>query len=419
MNNTATSESYQVSGHSLPLRDKLAKKLVLNILRKITYGSITLHDKNESLSFGCSNGPSVAIHIKDASVYRRVLFGGSIGAGESYVEGLWTIDNLTDLVRIMVRNMEILDRMEQGLAWLLMPARLAGHIMNRNNKHGSRRNISSHYDLGNEMYASFLDPSMMYSSAIFPNEETDLDAASRFKLDQICEKLGIKSGDSVLEIGTGWGGFAIHAAKNYGCHVTTTTISRAQFEEAQRRVNEAGLTDRITLLQKDYRDLQGKYDKLVSIEMIEAVGDSFLPGFFRKCGELLKNNGAMLLQAITIRDQKYKQYLRGVDFIQRHIFPGGCVVSNSRMIELLTTQTDMVVRLLEDFGHDYARTLNEWKKNFLHAFPALMKHGYDEKFKRLWEFYLAYCEGGFREQSISVVHLVASRPENRSRFYPR
>lgn len=309
--------------------------------------------------------------------------------------------------------MSLLDKMERGLALLLRPIDLFKHLLKSNDKKGSRSNILAHYDLGNDMYSSFLDTTMMYSSAIYPSKKSTLEEAQRHKLEIICKKLDLKSTDHIIEIGSGWGGFAIHAAKNYGCHVTTTTISDAQFEEASSRITAARLTDKITLLKKDYRELSGTFDKLVSIEMIEAVGHKYLPDFFTQCKKLLKPDGKMLLQAITITDQKYKQYVNSVDFIQRYIFPGGCVPSNTRMMQLITDNTDMVVRQIDDFGFDYARTIKDWRKRFNNGHNTLLAKGYDEPFRRLWNFYLSYCEGGFLERSISVVHIVATRPNNR------
>ena len=395
------------------VQDRWAKTLVIKMLGGLRRGQIVLQDGSEMKSFGSDRDLRVHITVHHPSFYQKVLFGGSIGAGESYIDHLWDVDDLTRLARIMVLNMEMLDRMEQGFAWLLRPFHLLSHILRGNSRQQAKRNILAHYDLGNEMYSSFLDPTMMYSSAMYPSVESSLDEAAVHKLDTICRKLDLKATDRVIEIGSGWGGFAIHAARNYGCHVTTTTISDAQYEEAGKRIAEAGLTKQITLLRRDYRDLTGRFDKLVSIEMIEAVGHRNLPNFFRKCGELLKENGIMLLQAITIKDQKYDDYTRSVDFVQRHIFPGGCLPSNARMLDLLAAKTDMVVRHLEDFGLDYARTLKDWRIRFNHAFSALQGKGYDEAFRRLWEFYLSYCEGGFLEQSISVVHIVATRPAHR------
>lgn len=390
-----------------------SRTLLFKMLSSLEFGRIIVIEGDKQWRFGKETEPVARVTIQNSIAYHKILFGGSIGGGEAYVDKLWDVDDLTALVRIMVLNMPLLDRMEKGLAWLLRPVNLAKHLFNNNNKRGAKQNILAHYDLGNEMYASFLDPTMMYSSAIYPKADSTLAEAQQHKLEEICQKLDLQPTDSVIEIGTGWGGFALYAAKKYGCHVTTTTISDAQYEEAKSRVEAAGLSEEITLLQCDYRELSGKYDKLVSIEMIEAVGHKFLPGFFQKCGELLKPEGKMLLQAITIADQKYEQYVRTVDFIQRYIFPGGCLPSNNRMLQLIAEKTDMVVRQIDDFGFDYARTIEDWRRRFHKAYSSLQKQGYDETFRRLWDYYLCYCQGGFLERSISVVHVVATRPGNR------
>ncbi len=413
MNDAATNETYAVAIKGPTLIDKLAKQMVFRLLGAMRFGQMSIRDGKNRWTFGTDPTLKAHVTVRDARFYRQVLFGGSIGAGEAYIDHLWDVDDLTVLSQIMVLNMDLLDRMERGLGWFLQLFRLVGHAVKKNSRKGSKRNILAHYDLGNEMYRSFLDPTMMYSSAIYPSKSSSLEEASLYKLETICKKLDLQPTDRVIEIGSGWGGFAIYAARNYGCHVTTTTISDAQYKEAKARIAAAGLADRITLLRSDYRDLHGSFDKLVSIEMVEAVGRKYLPTFFKKCGELLAENGTMLLQAITIRDNKYEQYARSVDFIQRHIFPGGHIPSVTRMVNLLTEKTDMVVRRLDDFGLDYARTLHDWRRRFAKAFPSLRDHGYDERFRRLWEFYLCYCEGGFLERSISVVHLVASRPGTR------
>lgn len=415
MNNAATSQrcTAGIIAKTPSCIDRLAKQMVFRLLGAMQFGQIVVKDGEKRWTFGPDDTLAAHITVRDSSFYRQVVFGGSIGAGEAYVDHLWDVDDLAILSRIMVLNIDLLDRMERGLGWILQIFRLVGHAFNNNSRKGSKRNILAHYDLGNEMYRAFLDPTMMYSSAIYPSASSTLEEASYHKLETICKKLDLRPTDRVIEIGSGWGGFAIHAARNYGCHVTTTTISDAQYTEAMSRIGAAGLADRITLLHSDYRDLQGSFDKLVSIEMVEAVGRKYLPTFFQKCGELLAENGIMLLQAITIRDNKYDQYARSVDFIQRHIFPGGHVPSVTKMLNLLTEKTDMVVRGLEDFGLDYARTLRDWRRRFARAFPTLRDHGYDERFRRLWEYYLCYCEGGFQERSISVVHLLASRPGNR------
>ncbi|MFW2366531.1 MAG: class I SAM-dependent methyltransferase [Desulforhopalus sp.] len=415
MNNITTATSGESADRNKNLPASWSRSLVIKMMSKLKHGQLVMHEGDKRWVFGKGGGPRAHVTVKDKRSYFKVIFGGSIGAGEAYIDKLWEVDDLTALVRIMVLNMSLLDRMERGLAWVMRPFDLLLHARNSNNKKGSKRNILAHYDLGNDMYKSFLDPTMMYSAAIYPSTDSSLEEASLYKLETICKKLELKPTDSVIEIGTGWGGFAIYAAQNYGCHVTTTTISDAQYEEAKKRVIDSGLTDKITLLHNDYRDLSGVYDKLVSIEMIEAVGDRFMPDFFKKCGELLKPDGKMLLQAITIADQKYKQYARTVDFIQKYIFPGGCVPSNTRMLQLIAEQTDMVVRQIDDFGFDYARTLKDWRTRFNDSFVSLRSKGYDETFKRLWDFYLCYCEGGFLERSISVVHVVATRPGNRER----
>ncbi|WP_336407002.1 cyclopropane-fatty-acyl-phospholipid synthase family protein [Gallaecimonas mangrovi] len=385
---------------------------MFGLFSHLQQGRLVIEDVEGQFVFGNAL-PSATLKITDGQFYSRALFGGSIGAAESYIEGHWHCDDLTALVRIMVLNLPLLDQLERRLAWLTWPVQRIKHLANRNSRSGSKKNILAHYDLGNTLYKSFLDDSLMYSAAIYPHPDATLEDAQHYRLEQICKKLDLKPGDKVLEIGTGWGGLAIHAAKHYGCHVTTTTISDAQYQEAFERVARAGLSDSIVLLKDDYRDLGGQFDKLVSIEMIEAVGHKYLPGFFKKCQSLLKPNGVMLIQAITISDQRYDSYARSVDFIQRYIFPGGCLPSNSRMLGLMAKHTDFVVRDLHDFGFDYARTLCQWRERFHGAFDELRRHGFDDRFKRLWDYYLCYCEGGFWERAISVVHLVATRPGNR------
>ena len=386
-----------------------SRSLFIKLLTRLQAGSIVLCEGDEQWSFG-SGAPHALVTINDTEAYRKMVFGGSIGAGESYVEGLWDVDNLPELIRIMVRNIPLLDTMDRGFSWLNKPFDLVKHLFNGNSKRGAKRNILAHYDLGNTLYKSFLDESMMYSAALYPDKETTLEEAQQLKLEAICQKLDLQPTDRVIEIGTGWGGFALYAASRFGCTITTTTLSNAQYQEACARVAAAGLDHKITVLQQDYRELEGTYDKLVSIEMVEAVGHRYLPLYFRKCSSLLKPGGTMLLQAITIIDQKYSQYAGSVDFIQRYIFPGGCLLSNARMLQLLSEKTDMVVRHLDDFGLDYARTIEDWRTRFHNAFPRLEQYGYDQKFRRLWDFYLCYCLGGFLERYISVVHLVATRP---------
>lgn len=387
-----------------------SRVMLHRLLQHLRYGQITLIEGDQRYTFGQDADFHAQIRVNNPAFYTRAVFGGSIGAAESYVDGDWDADCLTTLVRIVARNSKLLDRLEERWAWLSRPWQRVKHLLRPNDRSGSKRNIIAHYDLGNRMYESFLDPTMMYSAAIYPAADSSLEEAAVYKLDHICRRLDLRPDDRVIEIGSGWGGFAIHAASHYGCHVTTTTISEAQYEEAGRRIAAAGLEDRITLLKQDYRDLEGAYDKLVSIEMIEAVGHRFLPQFFAQCRRLLKPDGMMLLQAITIQDQLYRRYLDSVDFIQEYIFPGGCLLSNQHLLKLVSEKTDMVVRGLEDFGLDYARTLKDWHDRFMANFKKIEQIGYDERFKRLWQYYFCYCEGGFRERSISVVQLTATRP---------
>lgn len=390
-----------------------SRSFLLRLLIGLKYGRLMLQEGDQIMVFGHDDSVTATLKINDPDFYPRVLSGGSIGAADAYIERLWDSDDLTAVVRILVANQEVLNGLEKRVAWLLWPFNRLQHLFRSNSKNGSKKNILAHYDLGNEMYRSFLDPTMMYSAAVYPREDSTLEEASVHKLDIVCRRLRLQPQDRVIEIGSGWGGFAIHAARNYGCHVTTTTISDAQYEEAQKRITEAGLSERITLLKQDYRDLQGQFDKLVSIEMIEAVGNRWLPGFIATCSRLLKEDGVMLIQAITLRDQLHAGYLKSVDFIQKYIFPGGCILSNQRLANLITDHSDMVIRNVDDYGYDYARTLKDWRQRFLASFESLTSLGYDERFKRLWEYYFSYCEGGFEERAISVVQLTATKPRHR------
>ncbi|NNK14325.1 MAG: class I SAM-dependent methyltransferase [Desulfofustis sp.] len=408
-----TTTAEKTGENSGSIIDRWAKNLFVRFMNHIEHGQLKVSDGDEEMIFGTKGDLSAHVTVLDPRFYSKMILGGSVGAGEAYIAHYWDTNDLVAVVRVFARNLNMLNRLEKSCGWLLQPYRLVQHRRNRNNRSGAKRNIISHYDLGNDLYATFLDSRMMYSSAIYSDDSSDLEEATGHKLDIICQKLELKPGDSVIEIGSGWGGFAIHAAAHYGCKVTTTTISEAQYEEAKKRIEAAELEDRITLLKKDYRDLDGSFDKLVSIEMIEAVGHEYLEDYFAKCSSLLKSSGRMLLQAITICDQAYDQYLKGVDFIQRHVFPGGCLVANKVMFDLIARKTDMVVRALEDYGLDYARTLKDWRIAFGRSTDELELKGYDDRFRRLWNYYLAYCEGGFRERWISVVHLVATKPDYR------
>ena len=326
------------------------------------------------------------------------------------MRGAWQCEDLVSLVRILLRNRDVLDNMEEGTAWLTRSLQWFFHWLNRNTREGARRNISAHYDLGNDFFALWLDESMMYSSAMFEYEGQSLADAQRHRLDVVCEKLELGPDDHVIEIGTGWGGFAIHAAKKYGCRVTTTTISRQQYEMAWQRVNDAGLQGKIDLLLEDYRDLEGSYDKLVSIEMIEAIGSDQYDIYFGQCSRLLKPGGRLLIQAITIADDQYAYAQKNVDFIQRYIFPGSCLPSLAVMKETIAKVSNIQVKGVEDIGRDYALTLNHWRRNFFTRINDVADLGYPDEFIWMWEFYLCYCEGGFIEQAISDVHLLAEKP---------
>ncbi len=393
----------------------LAKKAVFKQLEHLKVGQLVINDGGVRHVFG--EGPAGNIvgelNIVDRACYVDILTGGSIGAAESYMTGDWTSPDLAALMRLMVRNMDVLDGMEGGLAKLSKPVLKVMHRLNQNTVKGSKRNIAAHYDLGNDFFQTFLDPTMMYSSALFPSAESTLEEGSLNKLKTICEKLQLSEQDHVVEIGTGWGGFAIYAAQNYGCKVTTTTISKQQYELARQRVKEAGLEDRITLLLEDYRRLEGQFDKLVSIEMIEAVGWKFYNTYYETCSRLLKPNGLMLIQAITIADQRYERAKRDVDFIQRYIFPGSCIPSVTALSEAMRDSSDLRLVSHQDFAQHYARTLHMWNDNCKREAKTITELGYSETFQRMWEFYLCYCEGGFAERSIGVSHLLYAKPEFR------
>ncbi len=396
--------------------DSLARRVVRSRLAEMRHGRLVLCENGREEAFGdvSEDCPLTArLIVNDPRCYSEVAFGGSIGAGEAYIHGYWSTDNLTNVVRIFVRNRDVLANMDSGAALVTRPFQKLFHWLHRNTQKGSRRNIAAHYDLGNEFYRLWLDRRMMYSSAFFECPDMSLEAASTAKLDRICRKLDLGPDDHVIEIGTGWGGFAIYAAAQYGCRVTTTTISRQQYEYARGEIERAGLAGRITLLLRDYRELEGEFDKLVSIEMIEAVGHQYHDTFFRKCADLLKPRGEMLLQSITIADQYYDQAIKGVDFIKRYIFPGGCLTSVTAMAASLTRVTDMRVAHLEDIGPHYATTLKRWHDRFFASIDKVAKLGFSDEFVRMWQYYLCYCEGGFIERTIGNVQMHVIKPDAR------
>jgi len=394
------------------LLDGLAKRIVLGQLRGLKNGTLFIRDGQQQQVFGYDQPGqplTATVTVNDPRFYADIAFGGSIGAGESWMHGCWDCDDLVSLVRLMVRNRDLLDGMEGGLAWLSRPLQKFFHWANRNTRQGAERNIAAHYDLGNDFFRLWLDASMMYSCAIFETEDATLGEAQQTRLERVCRRLELRPEDHLVEIGTGWGSLAIYAASHYCCRVTTTTISRQQYELARQRVRAAGLQDRVTLLLEDYRDLAGQYDKLVSLEMIEAIGCEQYDTYFAKCAQLLRPGGRMLIQAITIEDERFEQYRKNVDFIQRYIFPGSCLPSQKVMRETIARVSDMTITSLEDIGLHYATTLNHWRRNFLQQLDEVRALGYPEEFIRMWEFYLCYCEGGFLERSIGDVLLVAER----------
>ena len=396
--------------------EKIAREAIFRLLSKLQVGSLTLHEGPCSHHFGSvdkPHEPQAEVHIHSPAVYSQMLTGGSIGSGEAYMKGYWSSPDAMDVMRIFSANLVLLNKFDASQSVFVKLALKIAHRFNRNTYKGSQLNVAAHYDLGNEFFQLFLDPTMMYSSALFSDKSASLEVASETKLDELCQQLDLKSDDHLLEIGTGWGGMAIHAAKNFGCRVTTTTISQEQYDFASARVREEGLEGQITLLCEDYRNLTGEYDKLVSIEMIEAVGHDFYQNYFRMCSGLLKPNGKMVIQAITMADQRYKEARDSVDFIKRYIFPGGCLPSVAVMAQHIARDTDMQIVHLRDITNDYAETLAHWRQRFLANLEAVRGMGFSEEFVRMWDFYLCYCEGGFRERVISTVQLAFAKPDYR------
>ncbi|GAA3909847.1 cyclopropane-fatty-acyl-phospholipid synthase family protein [Halomonas cibimaris] len=409
------------SANSLPAsrqaapRHRLARWLrprLLAQLDRFTGGTIALVENDTRRCLGQGGPLEATVIIRHPRAWQRMALGGTVGAGEAYMDGDWDTDDLVTLVRLFAVNLEAVNaRMENGSArlarWLLAGA----YRLQRNSAEGARRNIAAHYDIGNDLFATFLDRRhWMYSSAVFPTADASLEEASTYKLDLMLDKLGVAPDHHLLEIGTGWGGLAIHAAKTRGCRVTTTTISTEQHDHTARRIEEEGLGERITLLKKDYRDLTGTYDRIISVEMIEAVGHQYLDTYLAKIDGLLALDGQAMLQAITIRDQRFDAAKREMDFIKRYIFPGGFLPSHRAMIDSLARKTTLNVVGLEEIGRHYARTLREWRHRFDASLEQVRELGYDERFIRMWRYYLCYCEGGFLERSIGTCQLLLAKP---------
>ena len=398
--------------HSRPLQ-RLARRALLGALEKLERGMLRVEDERGARAFGapCADFPEpIRLEVRDAAFWPAVVLGGSVGGGHSYVRGDWRTSDLTGLLRMILQNESVLQGFDAGLGRLGEAARRVLHRLRRNDRPGSRRNIRAHYDLGNDFFALFLDPTMTYSAGIFERESSTLEEASLAKYERICRKLALGPNDRVLEIGSGWGGFALHAARTRGCRVTTTTLSPAQREVALERVAAAGLADRVQVLLEDYRELRGRFDKLVSIEMIEAVGHQYFDAFFRTCAARLEPHGLMALQAILIADGLYESARRGVDFIKAYIFPGGCLPSLARIGQSLASACDLRVVHFEDLTPHYARTLRSWCARFLENRAAISRLGYSAEFQRMWEYYLCYCEAGFLERRTASAQLLLAMP---------
>ena len=409
MNDTTLIELAPTLSRPNPL-GAAARRLVLGRLESLRSGTLRVQDGDVVHEFrGAAPGPGATLVVRDPAFYSELAYGGSVGAAESYMLGHWSTPELAGLLRLMLANREALDALEGGLARVSSPLRLLAHWLHMNTRAGSRRNISAHYDLGNDFFRLMLDETMMYSCALFERPDMSLAEASRAKLDLVCRKLGLGPSNHVIEIGTGWGGFAIHAAGRYGCRVTTTTISPSQYELARERVRAAGLDDRVTVLLEDYRDLRGQFDRLVSIEMIEAIGHKQFGEFFRRSGELLTRDGRMVLQSITIADRHFAQARDEVDFIKRYIFPGCCIPSVGALTDAMVTASDLRLVHLEDIGPHYATTLATWRSNFHARLDEVRELGYPDTFIRMWEYYLCYCEAGFAERTLGNVHMVMTR----------
>ena len=409
MNDTTLLELIPTPARPLA-RPNFFRAQVLQRLGAVADGHLTIQEGNDRLEFGRAGAAlSATVRVNDPAFFADVALGGAVGAGESYMLGRWDADDLTAALRILARNRDAMDSLEGGLARFSRPLRKAAHAMRRNSRDGSRRNIAAHYDLGNEFFELFLDETLMYSCALFERPDMTLAEASVAKLEAVCRKLRLAPGKRILEIGTGWGGLALHAAREYGCHVTTTTISPNQHRLATERVRAAGLADRVTVLLEDYRELRGSYDRVVSIEMIEAIGHRQYPEFFRRAGSLLARDGRMVLQSITIADQHYAAARDDVDFIKRYVFPGCCIPSVSALCGAMAGASDLRLVHLDDIGEHYATTLRCWRERFLASAGRVRALGYPEAFVRMWEFYLAYCEAGFAERTLGDVQMVLTR----------
>jgi len=391
------------------------KRILFKKLKGLKTGELTIIDGSEMHVFGMPKSELKAtLTISSQEFYVFLGSGGTNGAAEAFTAGYWSADNLVQLIQLIIRNKKTMEGLESGLARLTNPITKIIHRLRQNTLKGSKSNILAHYDLSNDFYKLWLDSTMTYSSGIFPNKKSSMQDASIEKLDRLCRKLNLTSDDHVLEIGTGWGSFATHAAKNYGCKVTTTTISDNQFNYVAELISKESLDSKITLLNKDYRVLEGTFDKVVSIEMIEAVGSDFVPGFFEKASSLLKKNGLMALQGITYNDPDFDAYKNSVDFIRKYIFPGSCLISAPQVEKAIKEKTDLIMVDSEDITLHYARTLEIWRKDFEKVLPQVRELGFSDPFIRIWIFYLVYCEAGFLENLIGDFQFIFAKPDSQN-----
>jgi cyclopropane-fatty-acyl-phospholipid synthase len=392
---------------------RVARRALLSRLEGIEDAILVLEDADGSHRFGPRESDLEArIDVHDPRFYAAVARRGSVGAAEAYMDGHWSSEDLPAVIRVLARNAG-LSQVDRGITRLIQPGLKLLHTLRRNHRRGARRNIAAHYDLGNDFFSLFLDPSLTYSSAVFERGDMSLEEAQAAKYERLCRKLELRPGDRVLEIGGGWGGFALHAASRHGCHVTSATISREQYELSRKRVAQAGLQDRVDIVFRDYRDLEGTFDKLVSIEMIEAVGTRHLPDFFRVCSERLRPDGLMALQAILVPDQDWRSSTRNVDFVKRYIFPGGQLVSLGAMSRCIAEKTDLRIIHLEDITSHYAETLLRWRRALHERLDDVRALGLDDVFLRMWDFYFCYCSGGFTERAILGNQIVFSKARAR------
>jgi cyclopropane-fatty-acyl-phospholipid synthase len=386
------------------------KKIILKKFKNLQFGYIHLTDGDESYSYGDNSSEmKVEMEILSSEFYVFLGSGGLLGVTEAYTAGYWRADDIVILIRLIIKNSKVMEKLDSGWAKLIRPLNTYIHRKRQNTLSGSKENILAHYDLSNDFYKLWLDETMTYSCGVFENDKSTLKEASIEKLDRICRKLDLKPNDNILEIGTGWGSFAIHAAKKYGCHITTTTISDAQYEYAKQRIIDEGLEGKIKLLNQDYRNLSGTFDKIISIEMIEAVGHEYVELFFEKISKLLKKNGLFALQGITFNDHKFDEYKNSVDFIKKYIFPGSCLISISQITNAIKNRTDLEVVNLEDISKHYSKTLYEWRKNFMNVLPEVKSLGFSNAFINMWEFYFIYCEAGFIERNIGDYQVIFAK----------